>query len=1014
MKKLLSLFAAFLFAAGMMAEPIVLPAVLDVTNVSFRSEGLPDFIIEEGQDYAGTYFDMGAHDSSNDTLLYAEWDVTIQPIKYNVAVDVYNTNSWRVQLDLLNQSDEVVKAIRYKGSSGEKGQFSIGSLDLSDLEAGDYKVRARAATAWSAMKLKDVIFEADYQGVSVALPGKLLPAYAELSAGASVANSAIAFAPATANNEYATWNVSFAKAGSYNVTIDMTASNGHTYGVALLSADGETQIGAVAEAQAWDTGVKELGAITVPEAGNYKVKLTNATQWSEAVLNSITIAAPAAPKYYLVGSMNDWTEADAYLFEENTASEGEYMLTVDLAVGDKFKVKSSEGTWYPDGIGNDFEVTAAYAGEKTIYFRPDGQGGEGWHEGVIYIAANEEPVVDSSIFEWTKGEGAKIEADNTDLNANNMGTMTIGKSVVARLLGTNTVDNNAKGYKLGNDDVCVEIEGTRAFAAGDTVVITGVCGGSGARAFAIAPVTAPNAKTDTVLTNTQENTSDILEYKAVLNDKQAGDKIRIFRLAGKTMYLYSIKVLPCAAPQPPVETKYFLKNNWDAAEEWTWKEMTKVEDDEELYYQLADVVFGGSGINLNTAETDIDSQWFPAEKITAFLKDAELTPANLEAKDTVVFIYTPDEEMLSALILGKFVDTTPQTEHTYTIAGSSAVLFGTAWDPTNEANNMTKQEDGTYKWEKAEVTLAAGDVTFKVCQDHDWAVAYPAEDYKLTIAEGGIYTVTITFDPANGNAVNAEAQKTGSAVVIPQIVLHGNFTGDWADTELFATAEDNASASLTLTLQEGSYEFGMKFDGAWKANGANLTRENASTSMAEGSGDMKIEADIAGEYVFTYTFETKMLEVEYPAKPEPILTDGYYLVGTFVGEDYWTVDALDDNFLLTRNEQAEVEEYTIILTLAEGDKFKAVKVESDAITTWYPDGENNDYVVDANHAGVKTIYFRPVANEDWGGHFYVEPNSEEALDKLNAAAKAVKTIENGMLIIRKGNRAFNILGVEVR
>lgn len=102
MRKLFSFIAAMLVAVAANAAPVALPAVLDVTNVSFRSEGMPDFVIEEGQDYAGTYFDMGAHDSANDTLLYAEWDVTIEPMKYNIAVDVYNTNSWRVQLYLLN------------------------------------------------------------------------------------------------------------------------------------------------------------------------------------------------------------------------------------------------------------------------------------------------------------------------------------------------------------------------------------------------------------------------------------------------------------------------------------------------------------------------------------------------------------------------------------------------------------------------------------------------------------------------------------------------------------------------------------------------------------------------------------------------------------------------------------------------------------------------------------------------------------------------------------------------
>ena len=387
------------------AAAVVLPATLDVTNVSFRSEGMPDFVIEEGQDYAGTYFDMGAHDSPDDTLLYAEWNVTIQPIKYNIAVDVYNTNSWRVQLYLLSQAGDTLKSLRYKGSSEQKGQYAIGSLDLSDLEAGNYKVRAHAATAWSAMKLKDVIFTADYQGVNVDLPGTLLPAYAELSSGASIANNAIAFAPSTANNEYAIWNVTFAEAGDYNVTIDMTASNGHTYGVALLSADGESQIGAVAEAQAWDTGVKELGAITVPAAGSYKVKLTNATQWSEAVLNSITFAAPAAPAlengFYLIGQ-NGWDVAALsadLLFAANPDTEGEYKLTTTLAEGQTIKVVKVENdaivAWYPDGMGNEYTVDAAHAGEnKDIYFQETYK--EDWAAfgGFFWTGSNEPPVVE--------------------------------------------------------------------------------------------------------------------------------------------------------------------------------------------------------------------------------------------------------------------------------------------------------------------------------------------------------------------------------------------------------------------------------------------------------------------------------------------------------------------------------------------------------------------------------------------------------------------------------------------
>jgi len=209
----------------------------------------------------------------------------------------------------------------------------------------------------------------------------------------------------------------------------------------------------------------------------------------------------------------------------------------------------------------------------------------------------------------------------------------------------------------------------------------------------------------------------------------------------------------------------------------------------------------------------------------------------------------------------------PTPEHTYTVAGGSDVAFGTTWAPSNEANDMTLVE-GLYTWEKADLTLAAGNIEFKVCEDHAWTVAYPAQNYVLNIPEAGIYTITITFNEET-KEVAANATKTGEAVVIPSVAMHGNFLGSWADTENFAIAQDNASASLTLTLAEGNYEFGMRIGGSgnWTANGANLTREANTTNLAEGSGNMHIAADVAGDYVFTYTYETQVLEVVYPEAP---------------------------------------------------------------------------------------------------------------------------------------------------
>ena len=403
------------------------------------------------------------------------------------------------------------------------------------------------------MKLKDVIFTADYQGVNVDLPGTLLPAYAELSAGASVANGAIAFAPSTANNEYALWNVSFAEAGNYNVTIDMTASNGHTYGVALLSADGESLIGAVAEAQAWDTGVKELGAITVPAAGSYKVKLTNATQWSEAVLNSITFAAPAAPAlengFYLVGNFNTWNPAAEYHLVGNPDNNAEFMVNVTLAENDELKVVNvldgNITAWFP-AEGDNYVVDANHAGEKTIYFRPDYQGGEDWFGACIYIAPNAEPQPEMTvIYDWAGEIGTTIFGGNSNITT---GTIKIHENT-----------DNVNGIKFGSSYVYAEgkyiaikpAEG--GFKAGDVLSVSVVFNNSDLTKYCMADVYAADGATrlfrsDSASTLNGRNAGDPIVQTYTLEADQ--DSLLLGRYGNTGMFVTLLKVERAGGVEP--------------------------------------------------------------------------------------------------------------------------------------------------------------------------------------------------------------------------------------------------------------------------------------------------------------------------------------------------------------------------------------------------------------------------------------------------------------------------------
>ena len=143
---------------------------------------------------------------------------------------------------------------------------------------------------------------------------------------------------------------------------------------------------------------------------------------------------------------------------------------------------------------------------------------------------------------------------------------------------------------------------------------------------------------------------------------------------------------------------------------------------------------------------------------------------------------------------------------------------------------------------------------------------------------------------------------------LPSILMHGNFTGGWKDTEEFTASEDKKTASLKMTIGVGNYEFGMKVDGSWIANGAAFTREDNSKVVNTGSGNLTLAANPAGDYTFTWTFETNTLTVTYPQGelqelPKFYITGDSALVvdAGLTADKAWTPDAIKsekDTFVL--------------------------------------------------------------------------------------------------------------------
>ncbi len=150
---------------------------------------------------------------------------------------------------------------------------------------------------------------------------------------------------------------------------------------------------------------------------------------------------------------------------------------------------------------------------------------------------------------------------------------------------------------------------------------------------------------------------------------------------------------------------------------------------------------------------------------------------------------------------------------TWTVAGNSTELFGSAWDPTATANDMTLDGD-VYKWTKTDVALPAFTVVeFKVCGDHAWAVAYPTENYSLTIPENGKYTVEITFNAAT-EEVKATATKTGDATFpdaeITKVQICGATDASWTNRIDFDLTKGEGNV-YTGVLDASAYEDDVEF-----------------------------------------------------------------------------------------------------------------------------------------------------------------------------------------------------------
>ena len=195
-----------------------------------------------------------------------------------------STSGCTLTLTVYDADGNEVTAISAARSDDDNDINFNGSLMIPG--EGDYTIKLTNAVPWSGAILEKITLS--YVGGDVqAMPGTTNIDDAWFSAQGTREDGKIDFPDGYIQNGWVKWNVSFAEAANYNVTVNIDNANGHNYTVALYRSESDESPITLGEGGQKSTiGTIELGAMEVP-AGSYILKVTNATQYSDAKLISV-------------------------------------------------------------------------------------------------------------------------------------------------------------------------------------------------------------------------------------------------------------------------------------------------------------------------------------------------------------------------------------------------------------------------------------------------------------------------------------------------------------------------------------------------------------------------------------------------------------------------------------------------------------------------------------------------------------------------------------------------------
>ena len=199
--------------------------------------------------------------------------------------------------------------------------------------------------------------------------------------------------------------------------------------------------------------------------------------------------------------------------------------------------------------------------------------------------------------------------------------------------------------------------------------------------------------------------------------------------------------------------------------------------------------FGGKDLVIYTTMPNYGNAWAIAEKnaeepIAVVPEEPGFVTNGFQSNWLNAELVNEHKAIIYQYFPGNFFKTYELTipggekEHTYSVCGATAALFGMEndWDPAAAPEMALNEESGLYCW-TSEPTYLSGNVEFKVVQDHAWGVCYPENNYVVNVETPGEYILYVTYNPEN-NEVNAVLSGDTQQ---PKVYIIGEVNGNsWA------------------------------------------------------------------------------------------------------------------------------------------------------------------------------------------------------------------------------------------